>query len=134
VDILDLAGGQGVEVNELLSGWRASGLLIVRGQSREKRVGFLGDTIGLVNGAGLVCGMVFIVEALNGRDEAGGDTMLLVEINGTLDCLVTENIAVGKVFCDNAASWFLLLGNLVTIALGVLCEVASIVIGAASGR
>jgi hypothetical protein len=59
--------------------------------------------------------------------------MLLIEINGTLDGLVTKNIAVGKVLGDNAAAGFLFLGNFITVTLGVLCEVASIVIGAARG-
>jgi len=134
MDILDLARGLGVEVDELLSGWRASGLLVVGGKSREERVGLLSDTIGLVNGAGLVSGVVFVVKALNGRDKAGGDTMLLVEINGTLDGLVTKDVSMSKVFSDNAASWLLLLSDLVTVTLGVLCEVASIVFGAAGSR
>jgi hypothetical protein len=35
VDILDLAGGLSVEVDELLSGWRTSCLFVVGSQSRE---------------------------------------------------------------------------------------------------
>jgi hypothetical protein len=66
VDILDLAGGLSVEIDELLSGWRAGGLLIVGGQSREERVCLLGNTIGLVNGAGPIGSVVFIIETLNG--------------------------------------------------------------------
>ncbi len=66
MDILDLAGGLSVEVDELLSGWRAGGLFVVGGQSRQERVGLLGDTIGLVDGTGLVSGVVFVIEALNG--------------------------------------------------------------------
>jgi hypothetical protein len=88
----------------------------------------------LVNGAGLVSGAILVVEALNGRDEAGGDTMFLVQINGTLDGLVTKGVSMSKVFSDNAASWLLLLSDLVTVTLGVLCEVASIIIGATGGR
>ncbi len=60
--------------------------------------------------------------------------MLLVEIDGTLNSLVTKNITVGKVFGDDTAAWLLLLGNLVTVTLGILCEVASIVIGATGSR
>jgi len=65
MDILNLAGGLGVEVDELLSGWCSSGLLVVGGKSREERVGLLSDTIGLVNRAGFVGGVVLVVEAID---------------------------------------------------------------------
>lgn len=78
--------------------------------------------------------MVFVVQALNGRDEAGGDAMLLVEIDSSLDGHISEHVTVGKVFSDDAAPWLLLLSDLIGVTLGVLCEVASIVVGAARGR
>lgn len=78
--------------------------------------------------------MVLFIQILDGRDEAGGDTMLLVEINGTLNGVVSENITVGKVFGYNAGSWLLLLSDIVTVTLSILCEVASIILGAARGR
>jgi len=134
VDILDLARGLSVKIDQLLSGRRFSGLLVIGGKSREERVSLLGDTVGSINGACFVGGMVLVVEALNGRDKTGGDTMLLVKINGTLDGLVTENVAVSKIFSNNAASWLLLLSDLVTVTLSILCEVASIVVGAAGSR
>jgi hypothetical protein len=43
----------------------------------------------LVNGASFVGGVVLVVKALNGGDKAGGDTMLLVEVNGALNGIVT---------------------------------------------
>jgi hypothetical protein len=88
----------------------------------------------LINGAGLVSSVVFLVQASNSGGEAGGHSMLLIEINGTLDGLVSKNVTVGKIFGDNAASWLLLLSELVGVTLGVLCEVASIIINAARGR
>jgi hypothetical protein len=60
--------------------------------------------------------------------------MPLVEIDGSLDCLVSKDVAMGEVFGDNAASWLLLLGNLIAVTLSVLCEVASIILSAARGR
>lgn len=60
--------------------------------------------------------------------------MLLVEINGTLDGLVSKDIAMGKIFSDDSASWLLLLGDLIGVTLGILCEMASIIVGAARGR
>ena len=117
-----------------MSSWGTSGLFVVGSQSREKRVGLLGDTIGLINGAGFVGSVVFIIQALYSRDEAGGDTMLLVEIDGTLDCLVSKDITMGEVLGDDTASWLLLLGDLITVTLSVLSEVASVIFGAARGR
>jgi hypothetical protein len=89
MDILDLAGSLSIEVGELLSGWCPGSLLIVGGKSREEGVGLLSDTVGLVNGASFVGGVVLVVKTLNGGDKAGGDTMLLVEVNGALNGIVT---------------------------------------------
>jgi hypothetical protein len=41
---------------------------------------------------------------------------------------------VGKVFSNDAASWLLLLGDLIGVTLRVLCEMASIIVGASGGR
>jgi hypothetical protein len=71
MDILDLAGGLGVEVNKLLSRRRTSSLFVVGSQSREQRIGFLGNTVGLINGASLLGSVVFFVEASDSGDETG---------------------------------------------------------------
>lgn len=110
------------------------GLFVVGSQPREERVGPLGDTIRLVNRAGLIGGVVFLIQVLDSRDKASGNTVLLVEINSTLDGLVSKDVAVGKILSDNAASWLLLLGDLITVTLGVLCEVAAVIFGAARSR
>ncbi len=88
----------------------------------------------MINRAGLVGGMVFFIETLNGRDEAGGNSVFLIEIDGTLNGLVSEHVTVGKVFSNDAASWLLLLGNLIGVTLRVLCEMAAIIVGASGGR
>ena len=88
----------------------------------------------MVNGAGLVSRMVLLVQASNSCGKAGGYSMLLIEINGTLDGLVSKNVTVCKIFSNNSASWLLLLSELVGVTLGVLCEVASIIVSAARGR
>lgn len=59
--------------------------------------------------------------------------MLGVQINGTLNSNIAENVAVGKVFCNNAGSWLLLLGDVVAVTLSVGREVASIIIGGTGG-
>jgi hypothetical protein len=58
VDILDLAGGLSVEVNELLASWGLGGLLVVRGQSGKEGVNSGSDAIGVVDGFGLVSSVV----------------------------------------------------------------------------
>jgi hypothetical protein len=78
--------------------------------------------------------MVFLIQTLDSRDKAIGNTVLLVEINSTLNGLVSKDVAVSKILSDNAASWLLLLSDLITVTLGVLCEVASVILGAARGR
>jgi hypothetical protein len=88
----------------------------------------------LVNRAGLVGGVVFLIQALDSRNKASGNAMLLVEIDSTLDGLVSKDVAVSKVLSDNTASWLLLLSDLITVTLGVLCEVASVIVSAARSR
>ena len=117
-----------------MSSWGTGGLFVVGSQSREERVGLLGDTIRLVNRAGLVGGAVFLIQALDSRDKTSGNTVLLVEIDSTLDGLVSKDVAVSKVLSDNTASWLLLLSDLITVTLGVLCEVASVIVSAARSR
>ncbi len=77
--------------------------------------------------------MVLVVEVCNGGDETTGDTVLLVEIDGTLDSLVTKNVSVSKILCDDTAAWLLLLGDLVAITLTLACVVASIILVGTSG-
>jgi len=57
--------------------------------------------------------------------------MFLVELDGALNGLVTDNVAVGKVLGDNAASGLLLLCDLVALTLALLLVVAAIILAAA---
>lgn len=74
MDVLNLARCLGVEIDELLTSWRACSLLVVRSQARKKGVGSLSDAIRLVDRSSLVGSMVFLVHALEGVEESGGDT------------------------------------------------------------
>ena len=58
--------------------------------------------------------------------------MLSVQIDGTLDSYITEDVAVCKVLCNDTGSWLLLLSNLIAVALGVGSEVASVILVGAS--
>lgn len=71
MDVLDLLATLRVEVDELLAGWGTSCLLEVGCQASEEAVGLGGDTIGLVDRLGLIGGMVLLVEAGEGGQEAG---------------------------------------------------------------
>jgi len=82
----------------------------------------------LVHRSGFVVDTVLVIEVRNGRDETAGDTVLLVKIDGTLDSLVTKNVSVSKILCDDTAAWLLLLGDLVAITLGLVCIVAAVIL------
>lgn len=58
VDVCDLLGGLGIEVDQLLASRGTSSLLVVRGQSSQESIGSGSDAIGVVNRLGLVGGMV----------------------------------------------------------------------------
>ena len=59
--------------------------------------------------------------------------MLLVQVDSTLSGLIGNVITMGKVLSNDAASWLLFLGDLVTITLGLCSIVTSIILGRASG-
>lgn len=54
--------------------------------------------------------------------------MLLIKIDGTLSCLVTDGVAMGKVLSNDTAARFLFLSDLVTLTLGSFIVVASIIV------
>jgi len=58
VDILNLSGGLSVEVDKLLASWGTSSLLVVGGQSSKEGVGSSTNAIGIIDGLGLVGGVV----------------------------------------------------------------------------
>lgn len=133
MDVLDLLAALGVEVDELLASWSSGGLFEVGSQASEEIVGLLGDTIGLINRLGLVGGMVLLIEVGEGGQEAVGNSVLGVEIDGLLDGLVTEYVAVGNVLSSDTGTGLLFLCDLIAVSLGVLCEVASVIIVGSSG-
>lgn len=134
MDVLHLLGSLRVEVDELLARGGAGRLLKVRPQPRKERVGLLGHAVGLVDALGLVGGVVLGIEVLKGGEEAVGDAVLVVKVDGSLDGLVSYDVAMGHVLGDDAGSRLLLLRDLVAVSLGVLGEVASVVVVAAAGR
>lgn len=128
VDILNLTRGLGVEVDKLLTGWSTSSLFIIGSQTGKNRVCLLSDTIRLINTLGLLGSMVLAIEVVQGGEEAARDTMLLVKVDGTLSSIISNGVTMGKIFRNDAASWLLLLGNVVAVTLFVLCIMASIII------
>jgi len=133
MDILDLLGGLSVKVDKLLASWGLSSLLVVRGQSGKERVNTGSDAIAVVNGLGLVGSMVLGIKLVESLEEAVAYTMLLVKFDSTLDSLVANNISMSKVFGNDTASGLLLLGDLVTVTLGLVLVVVAIVLVATSG-
>merc|ERR1711977_274077 len=90
--------------DDLLASWSSGGLFEVGSQASEEIVGLLGDTIGLINRLGLVGGMVLLIEVGEGGQEAVGNSVLGVEIDGLLDGLVTEYVAVGNVLSSDTGT------------------------------
>lgn len=133
MNILDLSGRLSIEVDELLASRGICGLLVVGGQSSKEGVGSSSYAIGVVDRSGLVGGMVFRVDAVQSLDKAVGNSMLLIELDSTLDGLVANNVTVGKIFGNNAAAWLLFLGDLVTVTLSLWLVMAAIIFIAASG-
>jgi len=133
MDILNLLRGLGVEVDELLASWSTGSLLVVGSQAGKKSIGTSSDAIAVVNRSGLVRSVVFLVDTVKGLEEAAGDTVLLVKLDGTLDGLVADNVTVGKILGNNAASRLLLLSDLVAITLSLVFVVAAIVLVVAAG-
>lgn len=54
--------------------------------------------------------------------------MLLVKVDSTLSSSVSNGITMSKIFCNDTASWLLLLGNIVAITVFVRSIVASVVL------
>jgi len=133
VDVQNLLLGLGVEVDKLLASWGTSSLLVVGSQAREEGAGLLGNTVGLVDRLGLVGGMVLLIKVVESGKEAAGNSVLAVKLNGTLDSLVANDVAVSKVFSDDTAAGLLLLCDLVAVTLRVFGVVAAIVLVGARG-
>jgi hypothetical protein len=109
VHVKDLLGTLVVERTHALASGSLGSLLEVRRQTPPALVGLLGDAVLLVDGLSLLGRVVLAIELLKGLGEAVGDTVLLVERNGLLDGLVREDVAMGEVFCEDAASGLVLL-------------------------
>jgi len=133
VDVLDLTCGLGVEVDEFLTAWSSGSLLVIGVQTSEERVNSGSDAVRLINSLGLVSGGVFLIQAIKSGQESAGDAVLLVEINGTLDGSVANNVTVGKVLSDNTAAGFFLLSDLIAITLCVVGVMASIIFARSAG-
>lgn len=86
----------------------------------------MGDTVRLVNGLGLVGGVIFGVEVLDRGQELIGNTVLGVEVDCLLNSRVTNDVSVGEVLGNNTAARLLLLCDLVAVS-GVVVLVVVIV-------
>lgn len=120
VYVLHLPAPVGVELGDLLAGGRVGGLLKVRVEAAEEAAAAGGDAVGLVGGAGAVRGVVLGVEVLDGGEEARGDVVLVVEVDGALEGRVADDVALGEVLGQDAGARFHLLRELVggLVALG----------------
>lgn len=107
------------EVDQLLAGRGVGGLLEVRVEAREEAACALRDTIRLIGGLRPVCGVVLLVEAGQSVEEAGGNTVLVVELDGTLNGGIANDVSVSKVLGDDSRPGLLLLRDLVGVTVGI---------------
>lgn len=133
MDVGHIMGGLGVEVDELLSGWSRSGLVVVRRKGVEDALNTSGDAVGLVGSLSLLSSLVLGVKVVKSLKELVGNAVLLIQIQGALGGLVTDGVAVGEVLGDDAGAWLLLLGDLVGVLLGVGWLVLLCSLGAGDG-
>ena len=70
--------------------------------------------------------MVLLVETSDGVDEAVGDTVLVVQVDGLLNGLVSNYVAMSEILSNDAGAGLVLLCNLIAITLGVRSIVAVI--------
>lgn len=120
MDLLDLSAALGVEVGNLLAGGCVGSLLEVRAQAEPQAVGTLGDAVALIGSLGSVGGVVLLVEALEGGEEAAGDVVNGIKIESALDGGISYDVTVGEVLSQDASAGLLLLGDLVGVAVNVL--------------
>lgn len=102
VDIKNLLAALVVEVSELLASRCAHGLLEVGAQARPGSNALVSNTVLLVDTLGLCGSLVLGIELLESGGEAGADTVLLVKSKSTLNGLIADGVAVGKVLGNNA--------------------------------
>ena len=88
-----------VEGEDLVASGCVRCLLEVRAQTSPCTLTLLGDGILLVDVLGLLGRLILLVELLKSGCEARGEPMLVVEGKCSLDCLVADSVAMGKVFC-----------------------------------
>ena len=103
MNILNLARGLCIKVDNLLTGWGSSSLFVIRGQTGKERVGLLGNAVGLINTLSLFSGMVLAVEVIQGGEEAARNSMLLVKVNSALSSGVFNDVTMCKIFCNPRA-------------------------------
>lgn len=117
--LLDVLGAVFVKPDNLLAGRVIARLLKVRVEPGEEVVGALRDAVVLVGSLGAVCRVVLAVQLVQGVEEAAGDVVLLVELQGALDGRVADDVAVREVLGDDPGARLLLLGDFIRVALVV---------------
>jgi hypothetical protein len=80
----------------------------------------LGNAVALIGSLGSVGGVVLLVEALEGGEEAAGDVVNGIKIESALDGGISYDVTVGEVLSQDTSARLLLLGDLVGVSVSVL--------------
>lgn len=86
-----------VEGENLMTSWCVGGLLEVCVQAGPCTSTFLSNGVLLIDILGFLSGLVLLVELLKGGCETRGEAVLIVESESSLDCFVTDGVAVGEI-------------------------------------
>jgi len=117
VNVHDLLVALGVEGTDALSSRSVESLLKVGAQTAPAGGSFLRDLVLLVDGLSFLRSLVLGVEVGECLLEATADSVLLVDLESSLDGLVADGVAVCKVFGDDAGTRLVFLADLFAVLI-----------------
>ena len=116
MDVSNLLVALRIEACEFLTSRRTHGFFKVGVDAPPSRSCLIGDAIARVNALGTISRLIFRIELCKGVGEAIGDTVLIIEGNSTLDGGVTNHVAVGEIFGNDARARLVFLRDVMLVA------------------
>ena len=125
VDILDFLVSLGIEIGQFLSSGGSQGLLEITANSSPAGGGLVGDSVTGIDSLGFIRSFELCIEVGQRIREPCGNSVLIVKCYGPLNRCVRENISLGKILCNDAGTWLVVLGNFVVMFMGAAITMAS---------
>lgn len=120
MDITDLLVALRVEIRQLLARGCSHRLLEVARHATPSLRRSVCDAVIGIQALGLIGSLVFLVECHQRVGEAGADAVLVVELDGALEGIVGDDVAVSEVLGDDAGAGLVFLGNVVGVGAGIV--------------